>query len=178
MASEMYEEQVKMGWPGLAKEVKDICKEVGIEDVNKTEVTKEELKEAIFYHNYKEVKNELSSKGKLEDVKNENFTKVQDYMKNKNIQSARMMFSLRSKMFHCRANHHGSYGPDERGCPACEKAERVSGASRIGDLEEESQSHISRCPEYEHLRRGLDLYCQDDLVRYFTAVMLERDKNK
>ena len=178
LAKEMYEEQVNMGWPGLAEEVKMICKEVGIEDVNETEVSKEELKEAVFYHNYKEVKEEMETKDKLNDVKHEDFTKVQDYMISKNIENARMMFSLRSRMFHCRANHHGSYGPQERGCPACVEADRRDGASGGEEIEEESQSHISRCQEYEYLRRGLDLYCQDDLVKYFSAVMLERDKIK
>ena len=33
LAREVLEEQVRMGWPGLAQEVQEICKEIGLPDV-------------------------------------------------------------------------------------------------------------------------------------------------
>ena len=36
LANEMYLEQLKNNWPGLARETEDICEYLGIEDVNKT----------------------------------------------------------------------------------------------------------------------------------------------
>ena len=36
LARQMYEEQVKNGWPGLAQETEQICKELYVENVNET----------------------------------------------------------------------------------------------------------------------------------------------
>ena len=106
---------------------------------------------------------------KLENIKHEDFTKPQSYMSECNIEKARMMFSLRARMFHCRGNHHGSYTVGNRGCEACVTAGNT-------EVEEETQCHLSRCPEYEPLRQGLDLSQQDDLIQYFTAVMRMREE--
>ena len=40
LANKIYNEQRKEGWPGLAKETKEICKELNIMDVNTTYLTK------------------------------------------------------------------------------------------------------------------------------------------
>ena len=34
LASQIYREQIENDWPGLAKEAKEICEDLGIEDVN------------------------------------------------------------------------------------------------------------------------------------------------
>jgi hypothetical protein len=141
LAKEVYEEQKHFGWPGLAQEVSDICKEVGIQDVNENEVSKEKVKEEIFYHHYRELKKEMEEKDKCQEIKHEDFREVQPYMKNLSIESARMKFSLRAKMFNCRANMHGKCDKEDRGCPACTMArgreDRVEGEVE-GRVEEES----------------------------------------
>ena len=71
LANEVYQQQMMRSWPGLSKEVEDICKIVGVANINKEEVTKEELKEAVFFHNYKEMKDDINKCEKLEDVKHE-----------------------------------------------------------------------------------------------------------
>ena len=50
LAREVWEEQVRMGWPGLATEVQKICKDVGLPDVTdiKNRVEKEDVKFSIF----------------------------------------------------------------------------------------------------------------------------------
>ena len=40
LAKQVWEEQVKEGWPGLAAETRDICSILGIEDVNVTSSTR------------------------------------------------------------------------------------------------------------------------------------------
>ena len=35
-----YEEQLLMGWPGLAKEATEICRQIGVNDVNEKNVEK------------------------------------------------------------------------------------------------------------------------------------------
>ena len=34
LAKEIYEEQLKNNWPGLATKVKEICEEIGINNIN------------------------------------------------------------------------------------------------------------------------------------------------
>ena len=47
LAREVFEVQLQMDWPGLAREVTHICQEVGLPDVCRVAVTKREVKEAI-----------------------------------------------------------------------------------------------------------------------------------
>ena len=48
-----------MGWPGLAEEVVNICLTIGLQDITKEEVTKEEIKERIMDHHIKGLKKEM-----------------------------------------------------------------------------------------------------------------------
>ena len=45
-----------MGWPGLSSEVRKICQQIGVSDINSVEVNKNDIEESIFFHNYKEMK--------------------------------------------------------------------------------------------------------------------------
>ena len=83
LAHEIYLEKLKNSWLGLSTEVKEICKEIGINNINEKEVNKEEIEEAIYYHNYKEMKIEVNSYKKLEEIKNDNFTELPKYMNDK-----------------------------------------------------------------------------------------------
>ena len=112
LAKQIYQEQRQQGWPGLAQEVSGICQEIGLEDLNDNDICKEKVKEEIFYHHYKEMKEDMSKLTKLEDIKNEDFREVQDYMKCCAIEQARLTFSLRSKMYDCCANYDGKYDED------------------------------------------------------------------
>ena len=47
LAKEIYQEQIKSDRPGLAAEVKDICENLGVRNLNKDEVTKEKLEDGI-----------------------------------------------------------------------------------------------------------------------------------
>ena len=60
-----------------------MCKVVKLEDVSKKRVTKEEVDEAIFFANQKEIKEEMIKYEKLKDIKNEDFRKEQKYMEEK-----------------------------------------------------------------------------------------------
>ena len=60
----------EQGWPGLAQEVSDICSEIGLEDLNDSDIPKEKVQEKIFYHHYKEMNGDMSGMTKLEDKKN------------------------------------------------------------------------------------------------------------
>ena len=131
------------------------------------------------------MKKEMEGKEKCSEIRHEDFREVQSYMKNHSIEIARMKFSLRAKMYNCRANMHGKYDKGDRGCPACSLAQgreedmeedRVEQGSVEGRVEEESQSHLSVCPHYAHLRMGLDITTTEGMVTYFQSVLKERDK--
>ena len=52
----------------------------------------------IFYHHYREMKEEIARMSKLDDIKNEDFRSVQSYMESCSMETARIKFSLRGKM--------------------------------------------------------------------------------
>ena len=60
LAREIREQQLEMGWPGLGQEVAAICQEVGLPNVCKEQVSKETIKEDIFYNHRKESKVEMT----------------------------------------------------------------------------------------------------------------------
>ena len=47
LASKIYKEQLEKGWPGLAKEAKEICEELDIENVNETKMGKNDFKRLV-----------------------------------------------------------------------------------------------------------------------------------
>ena len=71
------EEGKSRGWPGLGKDVIDICKTIDIPDVNETLVPKSVVKTAIFNHRYKEIKTEIDSMKKLEPIRTEDFRETE-----------------------------------------------------------------------------------------------------
>ena len=61
----LYEEQVKLGWPGLAAETTSICAKLGLKDINYFKVKKKEIKNAIFCNQYKDLKEKMKNSRKL-----------------------------------------------------------------------------------------------------------------
>ena len=98
LCRQVYEEGRKRSWPGLAREVSDICEKIGIPDVNKVMVPKAEIKKAIFEDHYRDMIEEVKSKSKLDPIKDEDFTELQEYINEKSIANSRMSFKIRSQM--------------------------------------------------------------------------------
>ena len=69
LASEMYKEQVRNNWPGLAREAEDICDQLGIKDVNVTALSKSQYSKvvdaAILYKEDEAMKSETSESKKM-----------------------------------------------------------------------------------------------------------------
>ena len=66
---QVLEEQVLMNWEGLAKEAKELCKLLGLPDVTKKYIPREDIKSAVIYHNVKTVKEEMAPLRKLSMIK-------------------------------------------------------------------------------------------------------------
>ena len=101
MANKIYNEQRKEGWPGLAKETKEICEELNITDVNTTYLTKNEYKSlvdgAIKRKNEEWLRKEAEGKRKCEKIMRETFGKKNYITKNK-VGEVRNIFKARVGM--------------------------------------------------------------------------------
>ena len=89
---------------------------------------------------------------------------MQLYLRNMNLTDCRLNFARRSGMCKTIAMNFPSdkrYSVNLWTCPH-------ASCSAI-----DSQSHLSWCPGYAHLRVGLDLDLDLDLVHYFRAVIRE-----
>ena len=159
LANMIYKQQLEKNWPWLSKEVREICKAVGLEDINQKEVDKEAMEEAIFFHNYKEMKQELQGYKKLEDIKDNDFTKMPEYMEDKSLENARMAFRIKSKMVQSiKMNYKGSH-KENLSCDECE-----SGS-------DDTQCHAMICNGWKKEREGLDLTVMSDMVIFFTRIL-------
>ena len=98
LASNIYREQLDMSRPGLAAEVEDICTKVGQDNISEKESSKEEIKEALLYKNYVDMKASMERYKKLDDIKNKDFKYVQKYEENKFLDNARMAYRICCKM--------------------------------------------------------------------------------
>ena len=99
-----------MDWPGLNIEATEICESIGLPDVCRKNVSKQEIQEAVFYDKYEELKQEVASFEKLETIKNYSLRTAQPYMKQNSLEFCRKAFCLRTRQFICRANMPRMYG--------------------------------------------------------------------
>ena len=163
LARQIYEEQKRNDWPGLAKEVEEICGIVGLPNANRVDVTKMQVDGAIREHNRLVIRSDMILKyKKLDDLVEEEDGMLKDYMRTKNISESRVLFRIRTKMLDLKDNMKGRYSKDDLNCSACNE-------DKI-----ESQAHVIACTGYADLRAGLDLSCDKDLVNYFSQVMKMR----
>ena len=65
LARQVYEKQVQLGLPGLAKEVKDICEKLSLPDINLCKIGKDKVEEYIYYNHYKDMKEKMDDSKKL-----------------------------------------------------------------------------------------------------------------
>ena len=176
LAKEVLEQQLLMGWPGLAREVEEICREVGLPNLCYEEVDKKTVEEAVFYNHYKSLKEEMKKYRKLDSISDGDFTEMQGYMKHYNLEFSRMAFRLRTRQFRCRANMPKLYG-DILWCHSCSAGPEDGPGG--GPAPVESQGHLEVCAAYSHLTVGRDVeLCMEDRVRYFMELIVEREKQK
>ena len=69
---------------------------LGLPDVNETYVTKQAVGDAIWKHHYDDLKKEISNSKKLNDIKDEDFSNIQEYFKDRSVENTRMAFKIRN----------------------------------------------------------------------------------
>ena len=118
------EEQIRNKWPGLVSEVQEICKELNIQDLSVDDVSANTIKQAVFDHHYKELKETIAKSKKMEKHKDENYKEIPEYMKGKSVENCRMAFRIKCEMVEeIRGNYKSKYrrmgGEDALLCPDC-----------------------------------------------------------
>ena len=168
LAREVLEEQLSMGFPGLGQEVSQICREIGLPDASRMEVSKEELKEAIQIHHLKALKDEMVGKVKLQELSNTDMRKAQEYV-DWGVEECRMAYRLQTQMFDCRANMPSRYRRDLE-CRACKPNQAIA----LGQQQDETQDHLEVCQGYRELWAGLGPLTPLSRIRYFIRVKNKR----
>ena len=185
LARTVLEEQISMGWPGLAQEVSKIRKQLGLPDACKEDVDKTEVAEAIVFNHMKVLKEEMEVKApkKLKKLREKDFRKCQPYCE-LTLSECRMGFRLDCYMLDCRSNMKKRYKNDLI-CRACDPGPGAAGVgvgtevgaeAEVGARSEETQEHLLFCVGYAHLHQGLDVYGERDRIRYYLRVQNEREE--
>ena len=101
MAREVLKEQITMGWPGLAQEVAQICKDILLPDAARYDISKEDIKQAVRYDHLKSLKLQLKGR-KLQEMANSDVSRRQEYT-SWSLMECRMAYRLETLMFVWRA---------------------------------------------------------------------------
>ena len=73
-------------------DVRNICTEIKIPDLNLNKITKKDLQKAISKSHYEDMMIQFESSSKLQDIKNSNFNEMQGYFNDRNLENSRMKF--------------------------------------------------------------------------------------
>ena len=169
LASRIYHEQLAKGWPGLAKEGTDICKELDIEDVNTTDLTKSEFKRviqgALQTRDEVMMRENAENKTKCEEIMKESYGKKL-YLSENKIEDVRFRFKRRVGLL----PFAGNYSNDKRYA-------RSNWLCRCGNRESELHIRDGTCPIYNDIWQNYaNLDNDEDLVHFFSAVLERRSK--
>ena len=169
IARKVYEEQMLQSWPGLAAETAQICRDLDIEDVNSTNMSKKDFKmraiEALKESDEKNLRLLAKKSEKCDRIMADNYGR-KEYFKNQNIHQTRKYFRTRVSM----DRFAGNYSHDR-------SFARTGWMCHCG-LEREEVSHLTSgtCPTYKDIFEKFDnLSSDENLVKYFGEVLARRD---
>ena len=162
-----WEEQRLYEFPGLAREVTDICLELGVDDANTTMAGKAEyrklLSEACINADTTELKAEMDKLKKCAKIKLED-CRLKPYLTRKVLRDVRDIFRERNFLLPFAGNYPNSKHFKSVTCPACDSSER------------EDQSHILICDGYTDIRKEYNMEDDDDLLQFYRRVLERRDE--
>ena len=166
---QILEEQVAMNWEGITREAREACSRIGLPDVTKKYIPREDIKEAIMYNNMSVVKGEMQSDKykKLDKIKYADCRYMQPYMREKSLEDSRLEFRWMTDMLDTRTTMPGRYGR-KKTCPHCPAGQEEG--------QEESPDHLLVCEAYSSLREGMDPeLVRRDRVMYLRQVIKVRE---
>ena len=170
LCREVLQVQLAMGWPGIMKEVKEICRAVGLEDVTIKYIHRDKVKEYIQYFDMKCAKEKMEPLEKCRLIRREDCRFVKSYMFEKSLEQSRLEFIWQTQMLDTRTTMKGKYQKNNYTCPHC-----VEGREQ-GVLE--SPVHLLEdCSAYSDLRVGLSpAEVLEDRARFLRAAIARRMK--
>ena len=71
----------------MACEVQEICKELQITDLCVDDASATTIKQAVFDHHYKEMKETIANSKMMVKHKDENYIEISEYMKGKSVEN-------------------------------------------------------------------------------------------
>ena len=160
LASKIAKTAEVSGYPGLMREYKALCAEFDLPDphIVSKQTWKRQVKRAVIEDNKNHLLRLIRDKYEkldYESLKAETFS-TQRYLKNLNVNDARLKFKIRCKMVKTIALNFSSDTKFISRLWQCAHCEKI-----------DSQIHILSCVSYKHLREGKNLYSDRDLVAYF-----------
>ena len=120
LVKQIYKEQFLYEWPGLAQEVGEICTRIGVPNANFNLVTKTELNKALRNHDKTEIIEKFSKYKKLDKIQNNDPTIAKDYMGEKSLADAMLIFRLRTEMVDMKDNMSNRYRGTSKNCETCD----------------------------------------------------------
>ena len=161
LASRVYRKQIEENWPGLARETKQICEDLNIEDCNITQLSKKEYK--IMLTKACHAKNEQ----KLGETASE-------------VICSRIKQETYGKKFYTRKHFRYRFGllPFAGNFAHDRRYAKTDWLCRCKSLREE-EGHITsgNCQIYGGLRTQFrDLEDDENLVKFFQAVLDKREE--
>ena len=169
LAKQVFDEQLVNGYPGIDKEVQELCENLGIPEVTKDRKDekskakwKKIIEEAVEKKNEVELKEKIRKYEKLEIMKQEDYGQ-KNYLEQLTLLQARTLFRVRTRMVNCKMNQLG----DRKNKASLWKC------GECGYID--SQLHIIHCPAYQNLREGKDLNSDVDIANYFKEVLKIRE---
>ena len=170
LAHRVYQEQLAMGWPGLAPEVEDICKELKIENANTTTCNRTDYKQiliqACHISNEAILRKLAEGKEKCFRMTSERYG-VKAYLEEKNILEVRNIYRSRFG----QRPFAGNFSNDNQ--------DRKSNWMCQCGISKEKEKHLTseNCPVYSDIRAQFQGFEKDeDLVSYFNQVLERRDR--
>ena len=160
LARIIYQEAEEKGWPGLGRDVRDICQEIQIPDLNKYRMAKKEIQRAIEQSHHDDIMTQFQHSKKLEDIRNSDFSHFQEYFNDRDLETSRMKFKIRSKMLDKIPGNFKNRYKNIQNCLKCLFCD-----------EDMTQNHCLLCPGRQEHRKNLDMTNLDDLVIYFNAIL-------
>ena len=169
LASQIYREQVARDWPGLAKETREICEILKIEDCNKTRMSKKDfkvtLKAALLKKDEEILREQGRDKRKCEFMLKDKYGKKM-YISKEKIEDVRNCYRSRVGM----QPFAGNFPHDKR------FAKRNWLCRCKTKKEDEAHIKDGNCPIYSDIRSEYgSLDNTDDLVAYYSRVLERRD---
>jgi hypothetical protein len=167
LARKVWEEQRMFEWPGLAAEADTIARELGVESVIETRMSKKDYRDTVTEacHKYDSImlKEKRENKTKCSKIISEEYGR-KSYFSKMMPGEVRDYFSTRVMMLPLA----GNYSKDNR-------FRRTGWLCLCGEREE--QEHIRlHCRKYNGIRvKYTDLLSDDNLVQFFREVLDRRD---